>query len=169
MRKTLVILLIAICFNFSCATTWEGKKPATKKPPQQQTTVTKQKTVQSTVGGTSQTKTTGSVKKDVIRPDEKQVASSAGTPARSASTSLVSKGKRSLDEGDYAKALNTFKEAILIDSTNGVAYYYMAKTQFMLQNYDQAMGILDKAESLLQNSDEWLEAIKTLREQIRNS
>jgi len=73
-----------------------------------------------------------------------------------------------MDGGNLQKAKGIFQEAVTVDSTNGVAYYYLAKTRFQLKQHEEALGILDKAESLLGSADDWLEAIGLLRSQIQD-
>ncbi len=81
---------------------------------------------------------------------------------------MVAKGKKQLDNGNLQKAKGILQEAVTVDSTNGVAYYYLAKTRFQLKQHEEALGILDKAESLLGSSDEWTEAIGLLRSRIQD-
>lgn len=146
-RQALIILLLF--FVTSCAT-WEGRGHGGKGAPQQR-------------GGAGKT-----VSKEVKKPEEGQFAV-VSSPARSASIDMVAKGKQSLAAGKYEKALGIFQEAVIIDSTNGVAYYYLAKTRFNLGQNEEALGILDKAESLLSSADEWMEAITLLRQQIKEA
>ena len=107
------------------------------------------------------------VPKEVQRPSETQFAA-VSSPARSASMNMVAKGKKQLDNGNLQKAKGILQEAVTVDSTNGVAYYYLAKTRFQLKQHEEALGILDKAESLLGSSDEWTEAIGLLRSRIQD-
>lgn len=106
------------------------------------------------------------VDKEIMRPGE-GLPASLGSPARSASMDVVSKGKVLFDNGDMNGALGKFQEAVVIDSTNGVAYYYLAKARAMSGQHREALGILEKAESILGLQDEWKEAIELLRVQIR--
>ena len=69
---------------------------------------------------------------------------------------------------DFDSAENSFQEAINIDPTNGIAYYYLAKVKYETAFFQQAMGILDKAEDLLSASKEWMEAISILRDLIKS-
>ena len=88
-------------------------------------------------------------------------------PVRAASQKLVLEGQRFLDSAEYERALYKFEEAINIDPSNGAGYYNMAKTQAELGAYDEADGLLDKAESLLGQGAPWGERILSLRQQIR--
>jgi len=139
-KKITIAIIIASLFS-SCAT-WDGKQKRTRGD------VTRQK--------------------EVLRPQTAHYAA-INTPARRASMDMVYKGKAQLEREKYDKALGLFREAVIIDSNNGVAYYYMAKARFYLGQYDQAIGILDKADALLQGSNDWEEATQLLREQITSA
>lgn len=88
------------------------------------------------------------------------------TPQRRASDRLVQKGMGQLDSRNYENALQIFQEAVNVDATNGAAYYYLALTNDYLGEKDTAMGLLDKAESLLGHDPLWLEKIDDLRMEI---
>lgn len=85
------------------------------------------------------------------------------TPQRKASQRTVQKGITQLNNNNYDQALQIFQDAVNIDPFNGVAYYYLASANNYLEEKDVAMGLLDKAESLLQYEPEWLEKIEELR------
>lgn len=87
-----------------------------------------------------------------------------GTPAqRAASLRLTDEGRRLLDTGDFAKALNRFEKTIVIDSTNGYGYYYLAKTHYRLGRYNESLNFLDVAESRLTGEPFWLAEVHALR------
>ncbi len=88
------------------------------------------------------------------------------TPQRRASNKLVQKGIIELDKNNYVLAIQIFQEAINIDATNGEAYYYLALTNNYLGEKNTALGLLDKAESLLNNDPSWIEKIEALRSDI---
>lgn len=149
-----VVLILIFCVA-GCST-WEGHKTGKKT---------------GTTAKTSRTSTknqSAPVEKEVLRPEQKQYAS-VSNPARSASMQMVQKGKEFLAEQKYNNAAQSFREAVIIDSTNGVAYYYMAKTRFFLKQYEEALGILDKAEDLLSTSEQWTEAVAILRTEIERA
>jgi Tfp pilus assembly protein PilF len=100
---------------------------------------------------------------EVSRPAS---APEADTPQRRASDRLVQKGMGELGAKNYEGALQAFQEAVNIDATNGAAYYYLALTNDYLGEKETAMGLLDKAESLLGHDSSWLEKIDDLREKI---
>jgi len=85
------------------------------------------------------------------------------TPQRKASDRIVEKGKVQLDQENYERALQFFQDAVNIDSANGVAYYYLALTNVKLEQEDIALGLLDKAEALLQHDPTWLGKVEELR------
>ncbi|PIR16633.1 MAG: hypothetical protein COV46_07460 [Deltaproteobacteria bacterium CG11_big_fil_rev_8_21_14_0_20_49_13] len=105
-------------------------------------------------------------KKEVIRPEPKPLMI-ASTPKARASVKVVEEGRREMAAGNFEVAEKQFQEAINIDPNNGIAYYYLARSEFELEKYEQASGILDKAEDLLAGSKEWLEAVATLRDMIK--
>lgn len=150
-RQTITILILFVLTSTSCAT-WGGHEYGRDGHQARQTDAAKKYPVN----------------KEVKKPSEGQYAT-ASSPARSASMEMAARGKKLLEAGDYDKALGIFQEAVIIDSTNGVAYYYLAKARFLLDQYEESMGILEKAESLLGSSEEWMEAISLLRSQIQNS
>lgn len=159
-RILLLFCTLLILPIFSCAT-WGGKKYSRMTKPT--TTSTNKK-----MDGVNKPVKRSPAEKEVIIPEETQYASTS-SPARSASMNMVAKGKILFDAGKYDKALSIFQEAVVIDSTNGIAYYHLAKTRSVLSQYEEALGILDKAESLLSSSAEWKEAIDLLRTQIQTS
>lgn len=105
------------------------------------------------------------VEKEIIKKEPK-VMPVQSTPKGRASTKLVEEGRQQLSNDNAAGAQGVFQQAITVDPNNGLAYYYLARAKFELGEYQQADGVLDKAEGLLEASPEWLEAIKTLRQMI---
>jgi Tfp pilus assembly protein PilF len=103
--------------------------------------------------------------KDAIRPYE-QAPETVSTPARQASDRLVEKGKSFLDGGKLERAKSTFRDAVNVDSNNGVAYYWLAITQGRLGETDVAMGLLDKADALLSRDPDWSERIEKARKDL---
>jgi tetratricopeptide (TPR) repeat protein len=104
--------------------------------------------------------------KEVIRPAEQQEAVGAGTPQRAASRQLVESGMVQLEAKNYELAAVRFQDAINVDPRNGAAYYYLALADFYLEQYDTAVGLLDKAEALLRHDERWMERIENLRATI---
>lgn len=103
--------------------------------------------------------------KDAIRPYE-QAPEAAASPARQASDRLVDKGKSFLDGGELERAKATFRDAVNVDSNNGVAYYWLAITQGRLGETDVALGLLDKADALLSRDPDWSEKIEKARKDL---
>lgn len=94
-----------------------------------------------------------------VRPSTKD----AVTPQRQASMKLVAKGKELLDRRDPEQAANVLMNAVNVDPSNGVAYYYLAVANEEMGQHDVAMGLCDKAEALLGADDAWLVRINQLR------
>ncbi len=103
--------------------------------------------------------------KEIIRPAE-QEAPPPTTPQTVASRRLVESGLTHLDNKNYELAAVRFQDAINVDPRNGPAYYYLALTDFYLEQYDEAIGLLDKAKVLLGSDPKWLERIENLRASI---
>ena len=103
--------------------------------------------------------------KDAIRPYE-EAPEAKITPARQASDRLVEKGKSFLEDGELEKARTTFRDAVKVDSDNGVGYYWLAIAQARLGETDVAMGLLDKADALLSRDPEWSERIDKARKDM---
>lgn len=134
-----LIFILSICFLFTACPP-AAKKPPVKKPPRQ-----------------------GEVRekpKEVTKPAQ---PSRVATPQRKASDRLVEKGKSSLDAKNYDQASQFFQDAVNVDSTNGVAYYYLALTDHYLGEQSVAAGLLDKAESLLSYDQYWMGKVEELR------
>lgn len=92
-------------------------------------------------------------------------------PARLASYGLVDKGRESLILREYLKSVDIFHEAINVDPSNGVAYFFMAFAKSSLQGGDpealeEINNLLDRSESLLINEFDWQDEILKLRLQI---
>jgi tetratricopeptide (TPR) repeat protein len=88
------------------------------------------------------------------------------SPQRQASMQVVYQGLGLMQQRHLDQAAQRFQEAATIDGANGIAYYYLAWTQYELGNFVQASGILDRAEGLLGRTAEWELRITALREQI---
>jgi|GEM_PF-3560523 len=149
-RKIVALFLVfaAPLLLVSCARTWDGKRGGR-------------------VSGHASGRgpgDKGGVQKEILRPSETNYA--MNLPARNASMAVVEDGKKLLDKGECEQALGKFHDAVLIDNSNGVAYYYLAKTHVCLKNYSTALGILDKAASLFANLPQWIEAVELLKKDI---
>lgn len=109
--------------------------------------------------------TTG-VQREVVRLQGPQYAA-VRSPQRLASMEIVERGRVAMARREWDKALQSFQEAVTVDGTNGIAYYYLAKTRYELRQPAQAMGLLERAEALLGDSAEWLENVAELRAMIQ--
>jgi tetratricopeptide (TPR) repeat protein len=136
-----LILVVVLCLAFGACGFKKGpakRIPTAKKPPN----------------------------KDVIRPADTQPAEQPVTAQNVASQKLVRDGLVLLDQKNYELAAVRFQDAINVDPRNGEAYYYLALADFYLEQYDESIGLLDKAKALLQNDDRWLERIENLKASI---
>lgn len=103
---------------------------------------------------------------EVMRPASVPSVDEVGTPERAASMRLVDRGKALLDDDQFERAASSFRDAINVDSTNGVAYYYLALVYSYLDRAELAAGVLDKADSLLGQDEEWKAKIDELRGEL---
>jgi len=87
----------------------------------------------------------------------------ATSPQRAASLRLTEEGRKILDAGDPGKALTRLEKTIVIDSTNPYGYFFLAKAQYRLGRYRDALNFLDIAESRLGPEPFWLAEIHALR------
>jgi outer membrane biosynthesis protein TonB len=69
------------------------------------------------------------------------------SPQRAASLRLTEEGRKLLDAGDPAKAITRLDRTIVIDSTNGYGYFYLAKAQYRMGHYQQSLNLLEVARS----------------------
>ncbi len=79
---------------------------------------------------------------------------------------LVEKGKNLMDRGELDLAASSFRDAVKIDSTNGVAYYCLALVYSRLDRPELAAGFMDKADSLLSSDPRWQGKLFELRSVI---
>ncbi|MGH7550386.1 MAG: tetratricopeptide repeat protein [Gemmatimonadota bacterium] len=91
----------------------------------------------------------------------------AGTLAREASLQVVEEGKGYLITGRAGEAVRRFERATRIDPTNGFAYYYLGRARIELGDRAQAVGVLEKAETLLGPYPEWRERAAQLLASVR--
>lgn len=91
------------------------------------------------------------------------------SPKREASQRIVQAGQEYLEAGDADKAVQTFQEAINVDPENGVAFYFMSLGLYRLRLFDDALGILERADALLAPYPEWHEEVVRLRYLIEST
>lgn len=91
----------------------------------------------------------------------------ANTIARDASQRVVEEGKGFLIAGQPSDAASRFERATRIDPTNGFAYYYLGRARVEAGDRRGAIGILEKAESLLGPYPEWRDRAAALAESLR--
>jgi predicted Zn-dependent protease len=92
----------------------------------------------------------------------------AGTMAREASQRVVEEGKGFLIAGRPRDAASRFERATRIDPTNGFAYYYLGRARAEAGDHRSAVGVLEKAESLLGPYPEWRERAISLAASLRS-
>lgn len=76
---------------------------------------------------------------------------------------MVEMGRSYLEKQEFDKAIQTFQEGINVDPDNGIAYYFLAKGLYFTRQYEDALGLLDRAASLLTAYPEWMEEIFKLK------
>ena len=84
-------------------------------------------------------------------------------PQRAASLRVTEEGKRLLEHGEYAKALDRLEKTIAIDSTNPYGYYYLAQAHHHLAHYQESLNFLDVAETLFSGHSYWLAEVFALK------
>lgn len=85
------------------------------------------------------------------------------SPQRAASLRLTDEGRKTLDAGEPGRALTSLEKTIVIDSTNGYGYFYLAKAQYRLGRFRESLNFLDIAESRLGGEPFWLAEVYALR------
>lgn len=91
----------------------------------------------------------------------------AGAPERESSLKVVEEGKGYLITGRAGEAARRFERATRIDPTNGFAYYYLGRARIELGDRARAVGVLEKAETLLGPYPEWRERAASLLASVR--
>ena len=103
---------------------------------------------------------------EAVRTNARPSTEDVITPKRQASMRLVERGKGFLEGGELDRAVLVLRDAINVDSSNGVAYYYLASADVKLGQTSTALGLLDKAEALLGADNEWMRRIDELRGEL---
>ena len=85
------------------------------------------------------------------------------SPHRAASLRVTDEGRKMLDAGEPAKAMSRLERTIVIDSTNGYGYFYLAKAQYRLGRYQESLNLLEVAQSRLNGEPFWLAEVHALR------
>lgn len=91
----------------------------------------------------------------------------AGTPSRESSQRVVEEGKGYMIAGRTAEAAGRFETASRIDPTNGFAWYWLGRARIAAGDRAGAIGVLEKAESLLGPYREWRDRAGALLAQLR--
>lgn len=91
----------------------------------------------------------------------------AGTPSRESSLRVVEEGKGYMIAGRTAEAASRFDTASRIDPTNGFAWYWLGRARIAAGDRAGAIGVLEKAESLLGPYPDWRDRTRALLAQLR--
>lgn len=91
----------------------------------------------------------------------------AGTATRESSLRVVEEGKGYLIAGRPAEAEQRFETASRIDPTNGFAWYWLGRARLDLGDRGGAVGVLEKAESLLGPYPAWRDRARALIDELR--
>jgi Flp pilus assembly protein TadD len=91
----------------------------------------------------------------------------AGTPSRASSQRVVEEGKGFMIAGRTAEAASRFETASRIDPTNGFAWYWLGRARIAAGDGGGAIGVLEKAESLLGPYPDWRDRTRALLAQLR--
>ena len=91
----------------------------------------------------------------------------AGTPSRESSQRVVEEGKGYMIAGRTAEAASRFETASRIDPTNGFAWYWLGRARIAAGDRAAAIGVLEKAESLLGPYPDWRDRTRALLAQLR--
>ena len=90
----------------------------------------------------------------------------AGTPTRESSQRVVEEGKGFMIAGRTAEAASRFETASRIDPTNGFAWYWLGRARIASGDRSGAIGVLEKAESLLGPYPDWRDRTRALLAQL---
>ena len=91
----------------------------------------------------------------------------AGSPSRESSQRVVEEGKGYMIAGRTAEATGRFETASRIDPTNGFAWYWLGRARIAGGDRAGAIGVLEKAESLLGPYPDWRDRARALLAQLR--
>jgi Tfp pilus assembly protein PilF len=84
--------------------------------------------------------------------------------AKSPAKELLKEGISHLKDKAHQKAEWKFEEAIKLDPDYGPAYYWLARARYRLDQINNIIYLLDKAETLLKNSTTWIERIQKFKD-----
>jgi len=105
-----------------------------------------------------------------LRPIDRDAAHAddpgAAAPARRTSLGLVEEGKGLLVAGRPLDAARRLERATRIDPSNGFAWYWLGRARVDAGDPDAAIGILEKAETLLGPYPEWRRRAVELRDSL---
>ena len=103
-------------------------------------------------------------------PDLQKLVASIGpdtSPQLAASLRLTDEGRRLLQDGNTAAALDRIEKAVKIDPSDPHAYYWLAQVHFQSGRLDQALAFCDKSIALFGPQEPmWLAQAYTFRASI---
>ncbi len=91
----------------------------------------------------------------------------AGTAKRESSLRVVEEGKGYLIAGQSSAAEQRFVTASRIDPTNGFAWYWLGRARLAEGDRMGAVGVLEKAESLLGPYPAWRDRARAQLDELR--
>ena len=86
-----------------------------------------------------------------------------------AADQLINDGVAKLEASDYNMALSYFEEAVRLEPSYGVPYYWLAQTKLKAGDATRASHFLNKATQLLGNDPSWEEKLSELKTKINGA
>lgn len=88
------------------------------------------------------------------------------TPRRQASQKMVEAGLEYLEADKISAAIQTLQEGANIDPNNGHAYYFLGLALYRNHQFEDALGVLDRAEVLLESYPQELDQVLLLKSHV---
>ena len=159
LRTTLVTSLVLALALAACG---HGETPGPRTEPP-----TREAPVASASTGSTVEAATPPAPREISTDRALSTDPGAGTPERESSLRVVEEGKGYLIAGRATEAEARFATATRIDGTNGFAYYWLGRARVAAGDRSGAVGVLEKAESLLGPYPEWRDRTRALLDQLR--
>lgn len=99
---------------------------------------------------------------------ERPVDEGAGTARRAASRRLVERGEELLAAGRTAEAAALLERAVRVDPSNGFAFLALGRARVAAGEADRALGLLERASTLLRAHPQAAAEADSLREALRS-
>jgi len=82
---------------------------------------------------------------------------SSTPPNVAAALRLIEDGRQQMNQRRYDQALDRFERSVAIDPSNAYGYYFLAKLNYVMKKYDQAIAFAGRATQLVARGDRiWL-------------